>query len=200
MKINHPTNMTKLSQRSFIAILVLAAVAVTLAPFSLQARAPKTEDELIADLASPKDSVVAESLQKLEKDYPNSPKSVPAIKNLLGDPRPKVARKAARVLGAVNADVSDADLAKICELLKSPDKSTIIDGLKALRGLKSKSVIPQMLPLLKNPDKNVIRDTIRTLAVVGDNSLVPTLKPFLEFPDLAVQKDAADAIGILKEK
>jgi HEAT repeat protein len=72
--------------------------------------------------------------------------------------------------------------------------------LKALRGLKSKSVIPQMLPLLKNPDKNVIRDTIRTLAVVGDNSLVPTLKPFLEFPDLAVQKDAADAIGILKEK
>lgn len=192
--------MNKLSQRSFIGAILLTLFALTLAPFSLQAKQPKSEDELIADLASPKDGVVADALQKLEKDYPNSPKSVPEIKKLLGDPRPKVARKAARVLGAVNADVSQADLDKICELLKSTDKSTIIDGLKALRGLKSKSVIPQMLPLLKNTDKNVIRDTIRTLAVVGDKSLIPDIKPFMDYPDLAVQKDAADAIGILKEK
>ncbi len=194
--------MSKLSQRSFIGAMILTVFALTLAPFSLQAKSPKSEDELIADLASPKDGVVAEALQKLEKDYPNSPKSksVPEIKKLLGDPRPKVARKAARVLGAVNAEVSQADLDKICELLKSADKSTVIDGLKALRGLKSKSVIPQMLPLLKTPDKNVIRDTIRTLAVVGDRGLIPTLKPFMDYPDLAVQKDAADAIGILKEK
>lgn len=192
--------MSKLSQRSFIRFLVLAVVAVTLAPFSLQAKPPKTEDELITDLASPKDSVVAEALQKLEKDYPNSPKSVPAIKKLLGDPRPKVARKAARVLGSVNAEVSGTDLNNICELLKSADKYAVTDGLKALRGLKAKSVIPQIVPLLKSADKNIIRDAMRTLSVLGDKRLIPTLKPFLEYPDLAVQKDAADAISILKEK
>ena len=192
--------MSKLYKRSFIGMLVLAVLAMTLAPLLLQARPPKTEDELITDLASPKEKVVTVALQQLEKNYPTSAKALPEIKKLLTDSRPAVVRKAARVLGAINADVSKTDLNNICELLKATDKWTVIDGLQSLRGLKAQSTIPQILPLLKNADKNIIRDACRTLAVLGDKSLIPSIKPLLTYPDLGVQKDAADAIGILKEK
>ena len=189
--------MKNMFRRNFIGMLVLAMLTVWLPSLSA---APKSEDELIADLASPKDGVVTDALKKLEKEYPTSTKALPAIKKLLADPRPKVARVAARVLGEINAEVSESDLKNICELLKSTDKWTVIDGLKALRGLKAQSVIPQIVPLLKSPDKNIIRDACRTLAVLGNKSLVPDIQPLLSFPDLAVQKDAADAISILKEK
>jgi HEAT repeat protein len=191
--------MIKLYRRSFIGMLVLAVFGMTLAPLLLQARPPKSEDELIASLSSPKDKVVANAIQDLEKNYPNSPKSIPEIKKLLTDPRPLVKRKAAWALGAVNADVSKADLKNIATLL-SGDRDDKEYGLKALRGLKAQSTIPQIIPLLKDPNKNVMRDAIRTLAVLGDKSLIPDIKPFLTYPDLAVQKDAADAIAILKEK
>jgi len=191
--------MSKLYKRSFIGMLVLAVLAITLAPLLLQA-SPPTEDELIVDLASPKVGVVINALQKIEKLYPTTTKALPAIKKLLSDPRPKVQRKAARVLGAINADVDSTDIQNICTLLKSADVDTVIDGLKALRGLKAQSAIPEILPLLKNVNKNVIRDSCRTLAVLGDSSLIPSIKPLLTYPDLAVQKDAADAISILKEK
>jgi HEAT repeat protein len=192
--------MSKLYKRSFIGMLVLAVLVTTLAPLLLQAGSPKTEDELIADLASPKESVVINALQKIEKQYPTTTKALPAIKKLLTDPRSKVQRKAARVLGAINADVDSTDIQNICTLLKSADVGTVIDGLKALRGLKAQSAIPEILPLLKNANKNVIRDSCRTLAVLGDSSLIPSIKPLLTYPDLGVQKDAADAISILKEK
>jgi HEAT repeat protein len=122
------------------------------------------------------------------------------MKKLLADPRDKVKRKDARVLGVIHADVDSTDIENICELLKSSDKRAIMDGLIALRGLKAQSAIPQIIPLLDNPDSNVKRDSMRTLAVLGDSSLIPKIKPFLTYPDLAVQKDAADAIAILKEK
>jgi HEAT repeat protein len=192
--------MNKLYRRSFIGMLVLAVLVTTLSPLLLQAGSSKTEDELIADLASPKVRVVTTALQQLEKNYPTGTKALPAIKKLLTDPRPAVARKAARVLGAINADVDSTDIQNICMLLKSADVDTVIDGLKALRGLKAQSAIPEILPLLKNANKNVIRDSCRTLAVLGDSSLIPSIKPLLTYPDLAVQKDAADAISILKEK
>lgn len=181
-------------------MLVLAVLAMTLAPLLLQARPPKSEDALIADLASPKDSVVISALQNIEKNYPTTTKALPAMKKLLADPRIKVQRKAARVLGAINADVDSTDIQNICTLLKSPDIDTETDGLKALRGLKAQSAIPEILPLLKSTNKNIIRDSMRTLAVLGDKSLIPDIKPLLTYPDLAVQKDAADAIAILKEK
>ncbi len=186
-------NVCKLFFAAVLGFTMLAAV------LPASARPPKTEDELIADLSSPKDKTVVNALQDLEKSYPNSPKSVPEIKKLLTDTRPTVKRKAARVLGTVNADVSDTDLKNIATLLTG-DRNEKEDGLKALRGLKAKSTIPQIIPLLKDPDKNVLRDAIRTLAVQGDKSLIPTIKPLMDFPDLAVQKDAADAISILKEK
>jgi HEAT repeat protein len=192
--------MSKLNRRGFIGLLVLAVLALTWVPGSLQAGSPKTEDELIVDLGSPKVRVVTAALQQLEKNYPTGTKALPVIKKLLTDSRPAVVRKAARVLGAIHADVSSDDIKNICALFNSTDKHEIMDGLIALRGLKAQSAIPQILPLLNNPDSNVKRDSCRTLAVLGDSSLIPSLKPLLTYPDLAVQKDAADAISILKEK
>jgi len=189
--------MNNMTKRCFIVALALGVFAC--ASLSVQA-GPKTEEELIAALSSPKEKVVISSMQEMEKLYPTSTKCQDAIKPFLADNRKPVARKAARVLGIMNAPVSEADLKNIVALLKSADKSEIIDGLKALRGLKAQSTIPDITPLLQNKDKNVIRDAIRTLAVLGDKSLVPTIQPFMDFPDLAVQKDAADALAVLKQK
>jgi HEAT repeat protein len=172
----------------FVLILALPVFAGT-----------RPEDELLNDLNSPKARVVVKALQDLEKGYPTDTNAQAKIKLLLTDDRPTVKRKAARVLGAINADVSDADVKNIATLLAG-DKDDMEDGLKALRGLKAQSAIPQIIPLLQNPDNNVKRDTCRTLAVLGDSSLIPDIKPLLQFPDLGVQKDAADAISILKEK
>lgn len=189
-------NMTK---RCFIVALALGVFAFATA--SVQAaKKVKMEDELIAQLGSAKEKEVISALQEMEKLYPTSTKCQDAIKPLLADNRKPVVRKAARVLGVLNAPVSEADLKNIAGLLKGTDKHEIIDGLKALRGLKAQSTIPEITPLLQNPDKNVVRDACRTLAVLGDKSLIPTIKPLLDAPDLAVQKDAADAIAILKEK
>ncbi|MFO1513579.1 MAG: hypothetical protein U1F83_11790 [Verrucomicrobiota bacterium] len=189
--------MNNMTKRCFIAVLTLGIFAFATA--MAQAK-DKTEDELIAALSSPKEKTVINAMQEMEKLYPTSTKCQDAIKPLLTDNRKPVMRKAARVLGVMNAPVSEADLKNIAALLKATDKYEIIDGLKALRGLKAQSTIPEITPLLQNPDKNVVRDACRTLAVLGDKSLIPTIKPLLEVQDLAVQKDAADAIAILKEK
>jgi HEAT repeat protein len=184
--------MKKTCKHLFAAVFVFA---IALPLFAGQ----KSEDELFADLASPKPGVVVRALQNLEKNYPTDVNAQVKIRALLSDQRSPVKRKAARVLGAINADVSDADLKNIATLLTG-NKDEMEDGLKALRGLKAQSTIPQIIPLLQNPDNNIKRDACRTLAVLGDHSLVPTIQPLLNFPDLAVQKDAADAISILKEK
>jgi HEAT repeat protein len=192
--------MNSIGKHSFISMLVLAILALNLTSWNLQARPPKTEDELIADLSSPKAGVVTSALQKIEKEYPTTTKALPAIKKLLTDPRLKVQRKAARVLGSLHANVDETDIKNICTLLKSSDADAVIDGLKALRGLKAQSAIPEILPLLKNSNEHVLRDSCRTLAVLGDKSLIPDIKPLLEYPNAAVQKDASDAIYILKQK
>ena len=190
--------MSNWTKRSFLIALALGVFA--LATCSVQAAKVKTEDELIAALASAKEKEVINAMQEMEKNYPTSAKCQAALKPFLSDSRSPVRRKAARVLGVMNANVSEAEIKSISELLKSTDKYAIIDGLKALRGLKAQSTIPEITPLLKHSDKNVIRDACRTLAVLGNKSLIPDLKPLLEYPDVAVQKDAADAISILREK
>ena len=172
--------------RLFFSGILGAVVLSTALP--APARPPKTEDELLAALSSPKDKDVYSALQDLEKNYPSDAKIIPPIKGLLADPRPVVRRKAARVLGAIHADVSDADIKNICALLNSTDKREVTDGLIALRGLKAQSAIPQILPLLDNPDSNIKRDSCRTLAVLGDKSLIPKIKPLLDYPDVSCKK------------
>ena len=179
--------------------LVLSLVAVfLLLPSPLLAA--KSEAEWIAQLASPDEGKVVSALQGLEKEYPDSPTARAKIISMLKDPREKVQRKAARVLGAIHADVDKHVLADITPLLKSPNKDAVIDGLKALRGLNSKSTVPEILPLLSNPDANIKRDACRTLAEVADSSVIPKIEPLLSDPNKKVQEDARDAIGKLKLK
>ena len=164
------------------------------------AAAEKTEDQLIADLNSPKEGVVTDALLKLEKNYPTSTKAPPKMKALLTDARPTVRRKAARVLGVLHAEVSDADLKAITAMLKASEPREVMDALISLRGLKAAQTVPDILPLLQDKTPNVIRDACRTLAVHGNKSTIPSLEPLLNHPNAAVKKDAQDAIFVLKNK
>lgn len=191
--------MIKMCKRSLIATLAAAMLSTTAA--TVFAAKEKTEDQLIADLTLPKDSVVADAMLQLEKKYPTSPKAIAAIKKYLADPREKVRRKAARVLGALHAPVTDDELKSIAALLKAADPQEVMDGLKALRGLESaKKALPEILALLKHANVGVIRDAARTVAMLGTKANIADIEPLLKHPDAKVQKDAQDAIFALKSK
>lgn len=162
--------------------------------------AEKTEDQLIADLDSPRAEVVTAAMLKIEKTYPTSTKAVPKMKALLTDARQPVRRKAARVLGVLHADLSDAEIKALTAMLKAPDVQEVMDALKSLRGLKAPQAVPDILPLLKSSTPNVIRDACRTLAVLGNKETISSLEPLLNHPNPAVKKDAQDAIFALKNK
>lgn len=190
--------MINLTKRSFL--VALACGAVMLATTPAFAAKVKTEDELIADLSSPKETVVTGAMLKLEKQFPTSQKSIAEIKKYLTDNRAAVRRKAARVLGALHAEVTTAELNSIGALLKAADHREIMDGLIALRGLKAKEMLPQITPLLNHAQPNVVRDACRTIAVLGDKSHIPLLEPLRQNPDAKIQKDANDAIFALQAK
>jgi HEAT repeat protein len=179
-------------------LIQMLTVGMIVAALPLRANAA-TEDQLIRDLDSWKESVVTSALQKLEKEYPTSTKAFPAMKKLLTDNRDKVRRKAARVLGVLHADVSDADIKAIATMLKASDPQEVIDALKSLRGLKAAQAVPDILPLLKSNTPNVIRDACRTLAVHGSKDIIPSIEPLLTHPSAAVKADAQDAIFKLKK-
>jgi len=151
-------------------------------------------------LDSPNENKVTDALLKLEKQYPTSTKAFPTMKKLLKDPRAKVRRKAARVLGVLHAEVDQENLKDICALLKGSDPREVMDGLIALRGLKAESVIPDILPYLKHSNSNVIRDACRTLAVLGKKELIPDIEPLVNHSDPKVKLDAQDAIFKLRAK
>lgn len=179
--------------------LLIAAVAATMA-LPLLAKPALTEQELIANLDSPKEKIVYAAMQDIEKQYPTSEPALAKIKTLLTDPRPTVHEKAARVLGALHIDLSSSELNSIAAMLDSGDKKDVTEALKALRGLKAQSTVPKIVTLLKNPDANIKRDACRTLAVIGDKSNVSDIEPLLTDPDKGVVKDATDAIFTLKAK
>jgi|ERR1041385_1445294 HEAT repeat protein len=188
--------MKSLYSRNLVA---LALAGILLAPASVLA-GPKTEDELIAELDNPNAERVASTMLAIEKQYPNSTKSFPKLKAFLKDSRPKVRRKAARVLGSLHADVDKENLKDIVALTKSADPDEAIDGLKALRGLKAADTIPDIKACLNSPTPNVIRDACRTIAALGSKSDIPAIEPLLNHKSAAVQKDAQDAIFALKSK
>jgi HEAT repeat protein len=187
-----------MNKQSFLSVFLLVSLAVA-APLVANG-AQKTEDQYIEQLADPKAGKVVDALVGLEKNYPTSTKAIPDMKKLLTDPRPDVRRKAARVLGILHADVSKADINHICALLKSSDDDEVVDGLKALRGLKAASAVPEILPLLKHTDEHVVRDSCRTLAVIGDKDVISSIEPLLNNKNSAIQKDAQDAIFALRAK
>jgi len=188
--------MNKIWKRNLVWTLMLALVALA----SPVLAKDKSEDELITDLASPKEGTVTDALLQLEKHYPTSTKAVPTMKKLLTDSRSRVRRKAARVLGVLHAEVNQQDIKNICALLKASDSQEVMDGLKSLRGLKAQDAVAEILPLLKSSTPNVIRDACRTLAVLGNKDTIPSLEPLLKHPQANVQKDAQDAIFTLKAK
>lgn len=190
--------MINLTKRSFFIALACGVFALTTA--DVYAAKEKTEDELIADLASPKDGVVADAMLKLEKQFPTSTKWQPTVKKMLTDSRTKVRRKAGRVLGAIHAEVSAEDLKNIVAMFKAAEPEEAMDALKSLRGLKAESTLPDILPLLQNSNSGIVRDACRTIAVLGDKSHVSAIEPLLKHADPKVQKDAADAIFALKAK
>jgi len=180
-----------------IALAILAAIISFAVP---SVAAEKSEDQLIAELSNKDGKKVATAMLHIEKKYPTSAKALPIIKGFLTDSRPEVRRKAARVLGALHTDVTESELKAITELFKATDPREIMDGLIALRGLKSKSTIPQILPLLNHSTPNVIRDACRTLGEIGSKDVIPAIEPLLNHADAKVKKDAQDAIFKLKNK
>lgn len=159
-----------------------------------------SESDVINNLGSTDERTVLSGLKSAEKDYPTDAAIQAKVKGLLTDPREKVRAKAGRVLGALHAELSDADLKNLAAMLNSQSKDEVLDALKSLRGLKAQSVEMQIVPLLKNPDANIERDACRTLAVIGDKSVIPDIKPLLDSPNKAVVKDANDAIFALGNK
>lgn len=189
--------MLKMTKRSFlIAFTALALAGTTMTAVAKE----KTEAQLIADLASPQEKIVVAAMLKLERQHAGSAAAIGEIKKYLTDERSAVRRKAARVLGAVHAEVTPEELQKICALLKAKDHREIMDGLIALRGLKAAAVLSEITPLLQHETPNVIRDACRTIAVLGNNSHVPLLEPLTSHANAAVQKDARDAIFKLSDK
>src|ERR1051325_2166244 len=188
--------MNTMCKRSFVGTLTLALLTLASPLFA----AEKTEDQLIAELDSPKADAVTSAMLKIEKTYPTSTKAIPKIKTLLTDARQPVRRKAGRVLGALHAEVSEADIKAITAMLKSADSREVMDALISLRGLKAQQTVPEILPLLKSPTPNVVRDACRTLAVLGTKDVIPSIEPLLNNPNAAVKKDAQDAIFALKNK
>jgi HEAT repeat protein len=180
-------------------IIPPAAAVLFITAFPLFA-GTMTEQAILADLDSPKDKVVLNAFAHFEDDHRDSAPAMAKVKGLLADARPLVREKAARVLGAIHADVSDDDLKNITTMLSSPEKREVIQALKALRGLKAESTVPKIVPLLQNPDQNIKRDACRTLAVIGTKDNLKDIEPLIKDPDKAVVEDAQKAIAALNLK
>ena len=178
--------------------IVALGLVLVLLPASVARAREKTREEVVAELASPDDGKVYDALQTFEKHFSDDAELRQKALSLLGDSRPKVRRKAARVFGALGAKLTDAQVRQVESLLAAPDKDSVIDGLKALRGLQNRNDFAAILPLLRNPDANIKRDSCRTLAVIADRSVIPKIEPLLDDPDKKVRQDAQEAIAALK--
>src|SRR6266540_1308884 len=181
--------MSKMWERSLLGALLFALLTTSVSVFG----AGKTEDQVIAELASPDETKVADALMKLRR-YPTSTKAFPTVKKLLKDPRQRVRRNAARVLGILHADVDQQNIKDICALLKASDLDEVMDGLKALRGLKAPEAVPAILPALRHRSAEIVREACRTLAVLGNKAVIPSIEPLLNHPDGGVKEEAQDTI------
>jgi len=197
--------------------------------FSLRASPNKTEAELIQLVRSGDFTKMSDGLDRLSSWYPNSTNAILVMKEVLRSndqmlvskpaitnrargkieshivpPKPPphglLVRRAARALGNCHAPVDAGDLKIICGLLKSRDPETVMDGLKALRGLDAPQAVPEILPLLQDEDHHVVRDACKTLAVIGDQSVIPAIEPLLKSRRSDIKWDAQAAIKALRKK
>src|SRR5581483_12102560 len=111
--------MNTITKRVLAGMMVLAGLTL-LAP--RVAAATPTKEKVLSELSSSKEATVIDGLADTEKYFKDDQDCITAAKKYFGDPRPKVARKAAYSLGNIHVDVTQDDLDKICKLLDSKDK------------------------------------------------------------------------------
>ena len=166
--------------------------------------ASPAEDKAIQNLAPTKSERTITGamswLEGMHEKNGSGTNAIPALKNLLGDQRTGVRRKAARVLGIFHAQLNDAEIKQVCAQLKADDWAEVQSGLKSLRDLNATTAVPEILPCLKHSNSQVVRDACRTLAVISDKSVIPDIEPLLTNPHSKIKKDAQDAIEILQSK
>jgi hypothetical protein len=191
-------------------IPALAVLAMLILPAGISSAAPrKTEGQLIEMLRSQNYKTVIDALDRVPDWYPHSTNAIPVIKEILIKRAPVISpyvspnivtRRAARALGDYHATLTSDELIVIYEFFMSHDPDSIMDGLKALRGMNAPEAVPQIVPMLKDPNDHVVRDSCRTLAVLGNKEIIPQIEPLLSHPSSSVRKDAKDAIAALKAK
>lgn len=200
-----PIQFTALSR-----ILLIALVG--LLPMSTSAGPKKSETELIEMLGSKDPQTVIDALDRLPNLYPASTNAIQQIRKLLGTkvniagfPPNVISRRAARALGNYHATLDWDDLKVFLGFIRSPDVNEVMDGLKALRGLKEPREIEEKLTaevvlLLNDKELHVVRDAIRTLGALGNKATVPAIEPFLKHQRQDVKRDAKEAIAVLEKK
>ena len=146
------------------------------------------------------EAILIQVLEQIENEFPDSPTAAAKILPLVRDERPKVRRRAVRVLGVLQPDLDERGLADVTKMLSSPDKADVVDALKALRWLYAPSTIPTILPLLSHSDEHVKREACRALAVIADRSVISKIEPLLNDPIKDVRLDAEGSIAQLKRK
>lgn len=199
-------------------ILPLLALTLTAIlswfPFDAQAapKPKKTEAELIGMLRSTDYQKAIDALDRLPDWYPNSTTAVLEIRQLLGStvnergvPKNILSRKAARALGNYGATLGEDDMKVFVGFIRSSDIDDVMDGLKALRGLKQspeseRKLCAEIVLLLKDKETHVVRDAMRTLGALGNKDVIPALEPFLKHMRLDVKRDAREAIAAIQKK
>ena len=177
----------------------LAPIATAVLFSAHPALAGKSEAQLLTLLDSPDAGKVANAMEGLEENYPTE-EAKAKIASMVTDPRVKVRRKAARVLGALHVRLDVGTVDSIALMLAEQEKDTVLDALKALHDLRASSTVPKILPLLTSPDANIKRDACRTLADIADKSAIPKIEPLLSDSSGKVVKDARLAIEKLKDR
>lgn len=204
--------MTK--KRLSLLASTLLVVLLSWLPFKMEAaqKPNKTEAELISMLSSTNYQKAIDALDRLPNWYPNSTNAIQEIRKLLGStvtrrgvPKNILSRKAARALGSYGATLGEDDLKVFVSFIRSADVDDVMDGLKALRGLKlppdsERKLSAEIVLLLKDKEIHVVRDAIRTLGALGNKDVIPVLEPFVKQLRLDVKRDAKDAIAAIQKK
>lgn len=192
-------------------VATLIALSV-LAPVFAGAATRKTEAQLIAMLDSKNYQDVLDAMDRLPNWYPGSTNAIQQIRRQLRTtltlsrvPKNLINRKAARALGNYGATLEWDDVKIFIGFIRSADIDEVMDGLKALRGLKEppdieRKIADEVVVLLKDKETHIVRDAMRTLATVGNAEVIPAIEPFVKYRRLDVSRDARDAIAAIRKR
>ncbi len=166
-------------------------------------KVPLTEAELIRQLGTHDEDQVNVAISQLRDRFPTSTNAIHAICGLLKDDWFR--RRAARALGDCHAELELSDVKLILGMFRVYSPDEVMDGLKAIRGLKEpdaikKKMVADVLPLLQDTNTHVVRDACRTLAVIGNKDTISYIEPLLKSKEADIRLDAKQAIDKLQSK